>query len=255
MLGRRGPAQAAFTNPELRELGELADADVIVDPAELELDAASAAWLESDDADRTARATSRSCASTPRATPHGQAAARSSCASCARRSRSSATDASRAIGSCATSCSPTSTGTCAPVTPTTEETIDCGLVFRSVGYRGVAHRRASRSTSARGTIPNDGGRVLRRRTARRCPATTRAGWIKRGPSGVIGTNKKDAHGDGRRAPRGPRGRPAPAAASTPRPSSTRCWTSAARRVVDYAGWEAHRRSTSAPPASRTAARA
>src|SRR5581483_5362872 len=46
MLGRRGPAQAAFTPPELKELGELGGADVAVDPAELELDAASAAALE-----------------------------------------------------------------------------------------------------------------------------------------------------------------------------------------------------------------
>ena len=36
IAGRRGPAQAAFTNPELRELGELSDTDVIVEPAELE---------------------------------------------------------------------------------------------------------------------------------------------------------------------------------------------------------------------------
>src|SRR3954447_7529222 len=55
LLGRRGPAQAAFTNPELLELGELARADVVVDPAKLDLDAASAAWLESDEAGRTAR--------------------------------------------------------------------------------------------------------------------------------------------------------------------------------------------------------
>ena len=48
MLGRRGPAQAAFTPPELQELGELAGADVVVDPADLELDAASAAALEAD---------------------------------------------------------------------------------------------------------------------------------------------------------------------------------------------------------------
>src|SRR5207237_2534768 len=46
MLGRRGPAQASFTPPELQELGELAGADVVVDPAELELDPASAASLE-----------------------------------------------------------------------------------------------------------------------------------------------------------------------------------------------------------------
>ncbi|HKN94540.1 MAG TPA: FAD-dependent oxidoreductase, partial [Thermoleophilaceae bacterium] len=55
LLGRRGPAQAAFTNPELRELGELQRADVIVDPAEVELDEHSAAWLESDGADPTNR--------------------------------------------------------------------------------------------------------------------------------------------------------------------------------------------------------
>ena len=55
VLGRRGPAQAAFTNPEIKELGEMEDADVIVDPAEVELDPASAAFLESDEADKTTR--------------------------------------------------------------------------------------------------------------------------------------------------------------------------------------------------------
>ena len=55
VLGRRGPVQAAFTNPEIRELGEMEDADVVVDPAEVELDAASAAFLESDEADKTTR--------------------------------------------------------------------------------------------------------------------------------------------------------------------------------------------------------
>ena len=53
MLGRRGPAQAAFTNPELRELGEMADADVVVDPADAELDAPAPRWLEHDGADPT----------------------------------------------------------------------------------------------------------------------------------------------------------------------------------------------------------
>ena len=46
LLGRRGPAQAAFTNPEIRELGELADADIAVVPAEVELDPASRASVE-----------------------------------------------------------------------------------------------------------------------------------------------------------------------------------------------------------------
>ena len=48
VVGRRGPAQASWTTPELKELGELAGADVVVDPAELELDAVSEASLEDD---------------------------------------------------------------------------------------------------------------------------------------------------------------------------------------------------------------
>src|SRR4051794_11020913 len=55
VLGRRGPAQAAFTNPELRELGEMVDADIDVDPTEVELDELSGEFLESDDADITTR--------------------------------------------------------------------------------------------------------------------------------------------------------------------------------------------------------
>src|SRR2546427_2878 len=54
-LERRGRAQAAFTNPEIKELGEMADADIVVAPAEVELDPASQAWLESDEADKTSR--------------------------------------------------------------------------------------------------------------------------------------------------------------------------------------------------------
>src|SRR5919106_755775 len=55
VLGRRGPAQAAFTNPELLELGEMSDADVFVDPADAELDPLSRAFVESDDASMTVR--------------------------------------------------------------------------------------------------------------------------------------------------------------------------------------------------------
>ena len=48
LLGRRGPAQAAFTNPELRELGELSRAAPVIEPGELELDEASRTWLETE---------------------------------------------------------------------------------------------------------------------------------------------------------------------------------------------------------------
>ncbi|MDP9189031.1 MAG: FAD-dependent oxidoreductase, partial [Actinomycetota bacterium] len=55
VLGRRGPAQASFTNPEVRELGEMARADVIVSPEEMELDEISRAYIDSEDCSPTNR--------------------------------------------------------------------------------------------------------------------------------------------------------------------------------------------------------
>ncbi len=75
--------------------------------------------------------------------------------------------------------------------PTDErETIECGLVFRSVGYRGVGVPGLP-FDERRGTIRNDGGRVVGDE-GEPLPGVYCAGWIKRGPTGVIGTNKKDA---------------------------------------------------------------
>jgi ferredoxin--NADP+ reductase len=75
--------------------------------------------------------------------------------------------------------------------PTGErETIECGLVFRSVGYRGVALPEVP-FDEARGTIRNEAGRVVDE-DGEVVPGVYVAGWIKRGPTGVIGTNKKDA---------------------------------------------------------------
>jgi ferredoxin--NADP+ reductase len=71
------------------------------------------------------------------------------------------------------------------------ETIPAGVVFRSVGYRGVALPGLP-FDSERGTLLNDGGRVLGESGAP-LPGVYCAGWIKRGPTGVIGTNKKDAN--------------------------------------------------------------
>ena len=72
VLGRRGPAQAAFTNPEVRELGELTEADIVIDPAQTELDPASAAFLESDAADATNRKNMESFAELAAREPEGK---------------------------------------------------------------------------------------------------------------------------------------------------------------------------------------
>ena len=70
------------------------------------------------------------------------------------------------------------------------ETLPCRAVFRSVGYRGLPLEGVPFDEGT-GTMPNDGGRVLGEDGAP-LPGVYCAGWIKRGPTGVIGTNKKDA---------------------------------------------------------------
>jgi ferredoxin/flavodoxin---NADP+ reductase len=82
-------------------------------------------------------------------------------------------------------------GKLAAVATDERETLECGLVFRSVGYRGIGLPDLP-FDERRGTIRNDGGRVVDT-NGEPVAATYCAGWIKRGPTGIIGTNKKDAN--------------------------------------------------------------
>ena len=185
LLARRGPAQAAFTTPELKELGELAGADVIVDPAELELDEASAASLEGNtNATRNMEVLREFASREPTGKPRrivlrflvspvailgedrveGVEIVQNELVAEGERISARATDR--------------------------RETIPAGIVFRSVGYRGVALPDLP-FDAARGTLLNDGGRVLDE-SGEPLAGVYCAGWIKRGPTGVIGTNKKDA---------------------------------------------------------------
>ncbi|MEO5576209.1 MAG: FAD-dependent oxidoreductase [Gaiellaceae bacterium] len=175
VVGRRGPVQAAWTPVEVAELGELAGADIVVAPADLELDETSAAELEAaaptvrrsvehlrDYATRVPTGKPRRIALRFFASPvailgDGKVEAIELVRNELVGGRAVATDE--------------------------RETIPCGIVFRSVGYRGVGLPGIPFEESS-GTIPNEGGRVE--------PGLYAAGWIKRGPSGVIGTNKKDA---------------------------------------------------------------
>jgi ferredoxin--NADP+ reductase len=225
ILGRRGPAQAAFTNPELLELGELADADVIVDPDELDR------ALAVHDSDAEENITSRrnveilrSYAGRPLAGRPKRIVLRFLLSPTAllpgADGRLGAVELARnelvfdAEGKLRAS----ATGE--------QETIPAGLVFRAIGYRGIPLPGVPFDGRG-GVIPNDHGRVLdtasdvgagagvganagvgagassdggadgganpesRARTSR-LRGEYAVGWIKRGPSGVIGTNKKDA---------------------------------------------------------------
>jgi ferredoxin--NADP+ reductase len=71
------------------------------------------------------------------------------------------------------------------------ETIEVGLAFRAIGYRGLPLPDVSFDERS-ATIPHASGRVLDRAGGKPLPGEYVVGWIKRGPSGVIGTNKKDA---------------------------------------------------------------
>ena len=185
ILGRRGPAEAAFTPPELAELADLAGADVIVDPAELELDTVSVAQADADTrVRRNVEILNGFASQRPAGKPktlrlrfltspvaiHG--AQRVEAVEIVR-NRLEERD-----------------GRLVAVPTEERETIPCGLVFRSVGYRGVALPGVPFDES-RGTMRHKGGRALDDEGAP-LPRLYCAGWIKRGPTGIIGTNKKDA---------------------------------------------------------------
>lgn len=191
MLGRRGPAQAAYTAPEVKELGELDDADVVVPPAEAELDPLSKAALAGSVdrgttriveivqgyAGRQPTGKSRKLILRFLVSPveligdeHGQV---------------------KALRLVKNELYATDAGSLRP-RPTGEyEEIPVGLVFRSIGYLGVRlpgvpfHEKW-------GVILNEKGRVIDPDSKQPLPGEYTAGWIKRGPSGVIGTNKPDA---------------------------------------------------------------
>jgi ferredoxin--NADP+ reductase len=186
LVARRGPVQAAFTAPELKEIGDLAGADVVVDPAELELDPASEAALA---ADANAR---RNLELLRRYAERRPGTRRRTIRLRFRLSPVAILGAERVEGIelVRNELEADESGQIRAVPTAERETIACGAVFRSVGYTGVALPGVPFDEST-GTIPNRRGRVLDERGGT-LPRVYCAGWIKRGAIGVIGTNKKDA---------------------------------------------------------------
>jgi len=191
LLGRRGPAQAAFTNPEIRELGELPDADISADPAEVELDPLSRAAVERSQDRATVKKVEilREYAQRPAAGRSRRLVLRFLVSPV----ELIGDDAGRvaAMRLVRNELYATSTGALQPRATDRFETIPVGLVFRSVGYRGVPLASVPFNESW-GVILNDKGRVLDPGTKQPLVGEYTAGWIKRGPTGVIGTNKPDA---------------------------------------------------------------
>ncbi|MDX2194765.1 MAG: FAD-dependent oxidoreductase [Gemmatimonadales bacterium] len=190
VLARRGPAQAACTTPELRELGELAEADVAAHADEVALDDATRAALEAAD-DRTAL---RNCEILQAYAGRAATGKRRRVTLRFLLSPAALEGEGRVTGVRAVRNRLVAGegGDVRAVATDTHETIPAGLVFRSVGYRGVPLDGVP-FDAKRGTIPNAAGRVLREAGSHEVlPGQYCVGWIKRGPSGVIGTNKPDA---------------------------------------------------------------
>jgi ferredoxin--NADP+ reductase len=189
VLGRRGPAQAAFTNPEVRELGEMVDADIVVEASECELDELSLEFIESDEADITARKNVEIFTEFSQRPLEGK---RRRIVLRFLRSPVEIQGDGKVeqiiVGR--NELQRDESGRIRAVDTGEREEIECGLVFRSIGYSGVPLEGTSFDPD-RGTIRNEGGRILDE-SGSQVEGQYVVGWIKRGPSGVIGTNKKDA---------------------------------------------------------------
>lgn len=174
MLGRRGPAQAAFTTKEIRELGELAGVTLVVDPVDLE----NLGELD-EDARRVVDALHEVAGRAPSA---GDRVIRLVFLT----SPTALTGADRVTAVVTVENDLVVTdGVPRPVASDRTGVIAAGLVLRAVGYRGVALPDVPFDEGS-GTVPNNAGAVTG------APGLYVAGWVKRGPQGVIGTNKQDA---------------------------------------------------------------
>ncbi|MBZ0136996.1 MAG: FAD-dependent oxidoreductase [Planctomycetes bacterium] len=186
VLGRRGPAQAKFTNPEIKEFGQLEVADPVVKPEELELDPDSQKAVAGDRltrqnveflreyasrgaGDKARKVHFRFLVSPVEITGDGKV-------------EQVKIERNRLVSTQGGYLNCEGTGEF--------ETLDAGLVLRSVGYYGVALPGVPYNKK-KGTILNDHGRVLDDE-GELLPGAYVVGWAKRGPTGVIGTNKKDA---------------------------------------------------------------
>ncbi|AYJ50324.1 FAD-dependent oxidoreductase [Rhodococcus sp. P1Y] len=190
VVGRRGAAQAAYTNPEMLSLLDVPDLDVFVEESEVAPDGVTTAMLEAEDTESAVRTKVALAREVAERAPSGASKrlvlryllspkairgdGRVESVEFVRNRLQFDTD--RRI-----------------VAIPTEETValDAGLVLRSVGYKGRPVRDLP-FDEGRGVIPNVDGRVIDPDTGEPIAGVYVTGWIKRGPSGVIGTNKKCA---------------------------------------------------------------
>ena len=186
MVGRRGPVQAKFTRLEIKEMGRLDDCDPVVDPADMVFDPVS--QVEYDDPENKAIKTIvpilEEFSQRPEPTKNRRLHIlfRKSPVALKGNERVEriVLESNDLVGE--------PFRVKAKGSGHTEE-LDCGLVFRSVGYRGLPFPGVPFDEES-GRIANRNGRIVGEGSV--VPGMYAVGWIKRGPSGVIGTNKPDS---------------------------------------------------------------
>ncbi len=191
MLGRRGPAQAAFTNPEAKELGELPGADIAVLPNEVELDPLSKKEVakSQDRALKKRLEILQDFSRRKQTNKHRKLTIRFLVSPVELLGNA----AGQVVGMklVKNSLAAGKDGRLRPRPTEYFEELPAQLVFRSVGYQGVALPELPFDES-KGVVPNEKGRIIGPDTGSPVTGLYVSGWIKRGPTGVIGTNKPDA---------------------------------------------------------------
>ncbi len=187
IVGRRGPAQAAYTNPELIALGQMADVDIVVDPDEAILDSASRAWIDGPDAEPSEKLKVRQVEEFAKrtATDGRKRIVLRYLASPEEVLGGERVEGIRLVRNELVA---DESGKLSARPTDRTETLETGLVLRSIGYKGVPVADLP-FDDRRGVIPNENGRVIDPESGSPIPGVYVAGWIKRGPTGVIGTNK------------------------------------------------------------------
>lgn len=190
MIGRRGPAQAAFTNPELKELGNLDIADCIILKEESQLDDLTTQYLS----DNPERSIERKVEMISEYSNHTKTKEKSLTI----RFLLSPTEIIpdevgnvKAIKLVKNTLLKSDDGSLRPKATEENEILEVDMVFRSIGYQGIPLPEIPFKESW-GIIPNKNGRITDISEENTLTGLYCTGWIKRGPTGVIGTNKTDS---------------------------------------------------------------
>ena len=187
VIGRRGPAEAKWSTKELRDLGDLEDADLVIDPADLAISDESRAAIADDPVARRNLEVLEELAARPLRGLNRRIHLRFLLSPIAIEADASGTRV-RAVVLERNRLEVRADGSLSAKGTGITERLDAQLVFRSVGYRGQAMPGLP-FDERWSVVPNDHGRVLTARDGETVAGWYVAGWIKRGPTGVIGTNK------------------------------------------------------------------